>query len=41
MLPYNAAQKVARKPLSTGNTSNQVSHKSEKRVGGGRMEGAC
>lgn len=38
MLPYNAAQKVARKPLSTGNTSNQVSHKSEKK-GRGRKGG--
>lgn len=33
-LPYNAAQKIARKPFSPGNTSNQVSRKPEKCVGG-------
>lgn len=34
MLPYNATQKIARKPLSTGNTCNQVSRKPENRVRG-------
>lgn len=34
MLPYIAAQKIAKKPLSTGNASNQVSRKPEKRVSG-------
>lgn len=34
MLPYHTAQKITRGPLSTGNTSKQVSCKPEKCVRG-------